>query len=308
MSLLSVINDVCAVVGVHQMTSVFSNINNNRTAFEMLALANEMAQRIAYETREWTALIKLGQLLGDGTAESFALPPDYQRMLLNSNVWRSNNTQTPMRFIPDAEEWLWRRNAEYADSQGEWTLRGNNMLVTPVLKRETPYPADVTAWQNSHLYDVVGEMARDVTDVTLWKVAVSHTSAVSPTTFQQDRNDNPAYWTRVFTTPGEVAQFNYLNRYCVRLNSGGANDTFLNDADAFVLDERLLKLGMVWQWKANKGSPYAEDMATFMDAVARASGADKPSPIIVDRWPISAGARASYPYPTPTPADWSWPL
>jgi hypothetical protein len=308
MSLLSVVNDVCAVVGVHQMTSVFSNINNNRTAFEMLALANEMAQRIAYETREWTALIKLGQLLGDSAAESFALPFDYRRMLLTSDVWRNANSQTPLRFVPDANEWLRRRSAGLSEAPGEWTLRGNRMHVAPILQRETPYPADITGWQNSHLYDVIGEMARDVTDVTLWKVAVSHTSAVSPTTFQQDRNANPTYWTRVFTTPGELVQFNYLQRNCVHLASGGFNDAFVGDTDVYVLDERLLKLGMIWQWKANKGSPYAEDMATFMDAVARASGADKPSPIIVDRWLISAGARPSYPYPTPTPADWSWPL
>jgi hypothetical protein len=29
---------------------------------------------------------------------------------------------------------------------------------------------------------------------------------------------------------------------------------------AFSLDERLLKLGMIRNWKANKGAPYAEDM------------------------------------------------
>jgi hypothetical protein len=35
-------------------TVVFSNITANRTMQEMLALANEMAQRIAYDTRDWT--------------------------------------------------------------------------------------------------------------------------------------------------------------------------------------------------------------------------------------------------------------
>jgi DNA-binding IclR family transcriptional regulator len=54
MTLLSVVKDVCAVVGVLVPTSVFSNITTNRTMQEMLALANEMAQRIAYDTRDWT--------------------------------------------------------------------------------------------------------------------------------------------------------------------------------------------------------------------------------------------------------------
>ena len=48
------------------------------------------------------------------------------------------------------------------------------------------------------------------------------------------------------------------------------------DGDSFVLDERLLKLGMIWQWKANKGSPYAEDMATYGDALVVHGGARQP--------------------------------
>jgi hypothetical protein len=43
----------------------------------------------------------------------------------------------------------------------------------------------------------------------------------------------------------------------------------------------LLKLGMIWQWKAQKGSPYAEDMGTYGDALTIAMGNDSPSPIIV---------------------------
>jgi hypothetical protein len=45
MSLLSVVNDVCAVTGVHQLQSVFNEPVNKRTALEMLALANEIFKR-----------------------------------------------------------------------------------------------------------------------------------------------------------------------------------------------------------------------------------------------------------------------
>ena len=74
----------------------------------------------------------------------------------------------------------------------------------------------------------------------------------------------------------------------------------MNDADEFRISERILKLGMIWQWKANKGSPYAEDMGTYSDALVGVAGADKPAPILVDRQPISAVAGASYPWPVPT--------
>src|SRR6187402_560747 len=114
MTLLSVVEVVCAAVGVSIPPSVFTNITGNRTMQEMLALANEMAQRIAYDTRDWTALIKTKTFTGDGVATAFDMPADYKRMLLNTQVWRSTSTQTPMRFISDANEWLNRRaRAEY---------------------------------------------------------------------------------------------------------------------------------------------------------------------------------------------------
>jgi hypothetical protein len=100
-----------------------------------------------------------------------------------------------------------------------------------------------------------------------------------------------------------TASFAYLDKNCVKLNAGGFGDSFVDDGDSFALDERLLKLGMLWQWKAMKGSAYAEDMGTFADALVTAEGADKPSPILVDRAPISALSTAgiAYPWPVPTP-------
>jgi len=98
---------------------------------------------------------------------------------------------------------------------------------------------------------------------------------------------------------GETAYFAYLDKNCVTLNGGGVSDAFLNDADSFRLDERVLKLGMIWKWKAQKGSPYAEDLSNYGDAIAVAQGHDSPSPIIVGRMPISASVRASYPLATP---------
>src|SRR4249920_2968582 len=115
MSLLSVAKDVCAVVGVHLPTTVTGNLNADRTMFEMLAVANEMAQRIATDLRDWTMLRKSATIPGDGINEAFNLPADYRRMLTNGNVWRSTYTLNPMRFIPNTDGWLQRRVANYND-------------------------------------------------------------------------------------------------------------------------------------------------------------------------------------------------
>jgi len=255
MTILSVVRDVCAAVGVIPPVSVFASINTNRTMIEMLALANEMAQRIAYDTREWGALKKMATFTGDGIVTppdtayvgttAFPLPADYKRMLLTAEVWRSTDPTTPMRFIPDSNEWIRRRLGSDYHSRGEWTLMGGDILIHPVMAG--PRPAD--------------------------PFTVPPTPPMAAVT----------------------ASFAYLQRNCVKLASGGYGDAFLADLDSYVLDERILKLGMIWQWKAQKGSSYAEDMGTYGDALNTASGADSPAPIIIGRLPLSSSDIA-YPW------------
>jgi len=231
------VKDVCAAVGVTLPgASVFSNISSNRTMQEMVSLANEMAQRIAYDNRDWTVLrtVQVGGLSGDGMPV-LPLPVNFRRMLLTSNVWRSTDYMTPMRFIPDTDEWLNRRARTVSEGgPGEWTILAGELFIDPVLQ------------------------------------------------------------------PGEAIHFPYMDKNCVQLTPSGLSDTFTNDGDRFRLDERLLKLGMIWQWKAQKGSPYAEDMGTYGDALTYAMGHDSPSPVIIDRKPISANTRVAYPWPVPT--------
>jgi hypothetical protein len=237
MSILSVVKDVCANVGVLVPTAVFANISGNRTMQEMVSLANEVAQRIAYDTREWTDLKKTVTFSGNGTAQAFNLPADFKRMLLQANVWRSTSALHPMQFIPNTDEWLQRRALNRFSAWGEWTIIGGQMLIWPIMG------------------------------------------------------------------VGTTATFAYLNKNAVALSGGGYGDSFINDGDSFAIDERLLKLGMIWNWKANKGSPYAEDMATYSDALAYVMGADSPAPILVGRTSVSRSLTVgvAYPYPAPTP-------
>jgi hypothetical protein len=234
--LLSVVKSVCATVGVQLPTSIFSGIGGNRTMQEMLECANDMAQRIAYDTRDWTRLRTTVTFTGDGTTMAFDLPVNFKRMLLTSNVWRSTTALYPMRFIPDTDEWMNRRVRNWNDwPHGEWTMLGGQILIFPALP------------------------------------------------------------------VGQTAYFAYLDKNCIALNSGGFGDFFLNDADSFVLDERLLKLGMIWDWKAKKGSPYNEDMGTYETALGMVAGHDSPAPVIIGRNTISSSARTTYPFMVPNP-------
>jgi hypothetical protein len=224
MSLLSVTKDVCLAIGVNPLASMFATSTQPRTQAELLALANEMAQRIAYDVREWRELKSIAVLPGPGIVDPLpavpvsrlTLPENFKRMLLTAQVYPSWASRQPLRFIPDTDEWLVRRLNGDLYSWGEWTLIGNEMLVYPVLQT------------------------------------------------------------------GQAVTFAYLDKNCVKLASGGSGDQFVADADTFRISERLLKLGMIWQWKANKGSPYAEDMGTYSDALVMVAGADSPAPIIMD--------------------------
>jgi hypothetical protein len=287
MTLLTVVKDVCSVVGVIQPSSVFTNITGTRTMQEMLSLANEMAQRIAYDTRDWTKLKKTNLFTGDGVKSAFDLPANYKRMLLTANVWRSTTALQPMIFVPDTDEWIQRRALNRFSAWGEWTIIGGQMLIWPVMDGGIPL------WVGTTHY-AIGATTRDPAG-TLWTNKVDHTSGSG--TFVADRAANPTYWVQ---TPNTTATFAYLDKNCVALKSGGFGDSFTDDGDSFALDERLLKLGMIWQWKAQKGTAYAEDMGTYGDALQTAMGKDSPSPIIIDRGPASKTVNVAYPWPVPT--------
>jgi hypothetical protein len=161
----------------------------------------------------------------------------------------------------------------------------------------------VPFWQNGIAYNSLGERARDVVDGTTWEVTVIHTSAATGT-FTADRIAHPTYWTAltlpVVISPAQTATFNYLDKNCIKLASGGYGDRFMADGDSFRLDERLLKLAMIWRWKSQKGTAYAEDMSTYGDALNALSGADQPAPIIIGRVPMMRGVSLAYPWPVPT--------
>jgi hypothetical protein len=234
----SVVQEVCSFVGVRPPnSSIFVSPYQDRTAWEFVNLANEMAQRIAYDTRDWQGLRKLCVFNGaefldpkDNVMKlmpSFPLPSDYQRMLLTANVWRSTNLVSPLMFVSDPDDWIKGGFLGYYDPgvglaidgtgmpSGQWMIENDEMFIRPEL------------------------------------------------------------------AVGETVQFYYLRNTPVRLYAGGFGTEFVNDADVFALPERLLKLGLIWQWKANKGATYAEDLANYEDALSRVAGNDKPSPIII---------------------------
>ncbi len=72
-----------------------------------------------------------------------------------------------------------------------------------------------------------------------------------------------------------TAKFFYISNLIVSPSAGANKIKFDQDDDSFVLDEKALELGMIWQWKANKGLPYAEDFVNYEIHMAKKIGNDK---------------------------------
>lgn len=78
-----------------------------------------------------------------------------------------------------------------------------------------------------------------------------------------------------------TAKFYYLTKYHSRNNSSVAIEAFTADTDVFKLDERLLKLAIIYRWKQDKGQDYAEHLSDYENALAEQIGNDKGSNILV---------------------------
>lgn len=79
----------------------------------------------------------------------------------------------------------------------------------------------------------------------------------------------------------DTARFYYIsNKYALSATSV-PQAAFAADTDTFALDERLLRLGIIWRWRADKRLEYAEDLKNYEIAKAFAMSKDKGSQAIV---------------------------
>lgn len=92
------------------------------------------------------------------------------------------------------------------------------------------------------------------------------------------------------TSLGAVS-YVYLSRNYALSDDGTPKMQFDADTDIFRLDERLLTLGLIWRWKAQKGLEYAEDLATYETALSQAQTRDGGAHVVTGShrvgWPIN---------------------
>mgnify|MGYP006981758967 CR=1 FL=1 len=75
--------------------------------------------------------------------------------------------------------------------------------------------------------------------------------------------------------PNGTAQYPYISNQYAASSGGASKPSFTADDDTFVLDDRLLTLGLIWRWLDQKDMPYAEAMQTYEIALSQAQTRDK---------------------------------
>lgn len=75
------------------------------------------------------------------------------------------------------------------------------------------------------------------------------------------------------TAPGSLIAFEYASSYGVKAADGTLKPLFTLDTDTFVLQEKIVKKGLMYRWKRQKGLPYQADEEEYFkllnNAIAR---------------------------------------
>lgn len=96
-----------------------------------------------------------------------------------------------------------------------------------------------------------------------------------------------------------VAQFPYISKNFAAADGGVTKPAFTTDSDTFLIDERLLTLGLIWRWRAQMRMEYSEDMQTYEIALSQAQARDRGASVI----------RSNGRYrPGNIHVGWPWPL
>jgi hypothetical protein len=135
---------------------------------------------------------------------------------------------------------------------------------------------------------------------------------VSPISWQQRKaafaQVSPQFWFRIrgnailfnpVPPSGNSIFFEYISSKWCQSSLGVAQTDWAADTDTALIDEEILRLGVIWRWRKAEGLDYGEDMRTYelgLEAIFGSDGA---------RGAIDMGGD-SYALPNPTVPDGGW--
>lgn len=79
---------------------------------------------------------------------------------------------------------------------------------------------------------------------------------------------------------GQTCAFEYMSKNWISTSIGGTSETWTNDADTPLIDDKVIILGTIWRWKAAKGLDYAEDFRKYELRITDAQARDGGKPVL----------------------------
>lgn len=157
-----------------------------------------------------------------------------------------------------------------------------------VLTKEASFTTSATEQQTTLSAIGVSDFFRMV-DSSMWNRtrAWRVLGPVSPQDWQKRRaafaQVSPQYWYRIrgnavlfnpVPESGSSIYFEYISSKWCQSTSGTVQAEWAADSDTALIDEEVLRLGVVWRWRKAKGLDYGEDMRTYEGALENIFGSD----------------------------------
>lgn len=134
MSVLTACSDAAVELVGRELTTLFST--TDQFALELRLQANKAARAIQ-KAHDWRALTTLGSVTGDGTATTYALPADYDRMPLKADMFYGA-TGGRLTRSRDLDQWLDANLRGQTELIASWTMLGGLIQINPALANLDP--------------------------------------------------------------------------------------------------------------------------------------------------------------------------
>jgi hypothetical protein len=106
--------------------------SSDEICVEMTALAQDAAEEIA-KGNDWQALIRFQTITTDGTASSYDMPDDYDRMVVASGLYDPDNWFWNYRNVSSYGEWLQYQISDFGMiAPGIWTIYQDQFHFLPL--------------------------------------------------------------------------------------------------------------------------------------------------------------------------------
>ena len=106
-----------------------------------------------------------------------------------------------------------------------------------------------------------------------WQQVKSWTTSPVPEIFRYRGSD---ILVQPVPTAGDTFVYEYISTQWCESSGGTDQSAWAADADVGLLPERLMKLGIIWRWKAMKSFPFETDYQLYESQVQQAILRDKP--------------------------------